>query len=402
MTEAPAVQADDERFRTSSVLPELADLPEDLGKALRAAAERDSPLAMLILDQRTNRLLGSLARHLEALRDAGANQLAPPVLTISRDDIENCRATWERGVLGGEHRLYDFATVLAQALTGSRNVQLVARVVMGQKEEEEAPGSTRIVIEEHITRENLKKVTDYSLAQRIARRYRYRASHDQPFGVLYPRASFLELWPLDSEEDAPATRVLTRVKTNDQIWNKVCDALFAIDSLVARDKILNAGSKYIKDVFGVKVLTPRRADSYRVDEILAVITWTQRQLHELELAPDPGLMRLETLERKDYLSLPPDQKKRTGWEAIKNVYRWGGQIFEVQIQTEANYFLEAMHLTDTSHRTFEMKRRQMRRELERVVPHYAEYRRLLKLLFRRDDDEELHALEESLPWLVIT
>lgn len=380
---------------------EIPDVPDDLGKALRAAAERDSPLAMLILDSRTNRLLGSLARHLDALRQAAANDEDAPVLRISRDDIESCRQTWERGVLAGEHRLYDFATVVAQALTGSKNIQLVARVVMGQKEEEEAPGSTRIVIEEHITRENLKKVTDYSLSQRIARRYRYRASHDQPFGVLYPRASFLELWPLDPQEEAPATRVLTRVKTNDQIWNKVCDALFGIDALVARDKILNSGSKYIKDVFGVKVLTPRRADSYRVDEILSVITWTQRQLLEVGLHPEPALQRLEMLERKDYLSLPPEQKKRTGWEAIKNVYRWGGQVFEVQIQTEANYFLEALHLTDTSHRTFEMKRRQMRRELERVVPHYAEYRRLLKLLFRREDDEELAALEESLPWLVI-
>lgn len=373
-----------------------------MSEALKAAAEQDSPLLMLVRDQRTNRLLASLSQHLEALREASRTGSSPPVLTIAREEIEICRETWEQGVLSGEHRLYDFATLLAQGLTGSRNTQLVARVVMGQKEEEEAPGSTRIVIEEHITRENLKRVTDYSLAQRIARRYRYRASHDQPFGVLYPRASFLELWPLDSIEDAPATRVLTRVKTNDQIWNKVCDALFAIDTFVERNKILNAGSKYIKDVFGVKVLTPRKADSYRVDEILASITWTQRQLMELGLAPEAGLMHLEVIERKDYLSLPPDQKKRTGWEAIKNVYRWGNQLFEVQIQTEANYFLEALHLTDTSHRTFEMQRRQMRRELEKVVPHYADYRRLLKLLFRREDDEELAALEESLPWLEIT
>jgi hypothetical protein len=373
-----------------------------VSEALKAAAELDSPLKMLIRDQRTNGLLASLSHHLEALRDAAQRGAAPPVLTIAREEIELCRDTWEQGVLSGEHRLYDFATLVAQALTGSRNTQLVARVVMGQKEEEEAPGSTRIVIEEHITRENLKRVTDYSLAQRIARRYRYRASHDQPFGVLYPRASFLELWPLETIEDAPATRVLTRVKTNDQIWNKVCDALFAIDTVVARNKILNAGSKYIKDIFGVKVLTPRKADSYRVDEILGVITWTQRQLMELGLTPESALMRLETVERKDYLGVPQDQKKRTGWEAIKNVYRWGSHLFEVQIQTEANYFLEALHLTDTSHRTFEMQRRQMRRELEKIVPHYADYRRLLKLLFRREDDEELAALEESLPWLDIT
>jgi len=346
-------------------------------------------------------LLASLSAHLEALRESTRTGLPAPVLELDRSEIENCRETWEAGVLNGEHHLYDLATLLAHALTGSKRVQLVARVVMGRKEEEEGPGSQRIVIEETITRENLKRVTDYSLAQRIARRYRYRASHDQPFGVLYPRASFLELWPLSTTEDAPATRVLTRVKTNDQIWNKVCDALFEVDDLVERDKILNSGSKYIKDVFGVKVLTPRRVDSYQVEAMLSDIVWTPRQLQQLGLPSDPSLLRIELVERKDYLGLPDEKKKRTGWEAIKNVYRWGTQLFEVQIQTEANYFLEALHLTDTSHRTFEMKRRQMRRALEKVVPHYSDYRRLLKLLFRREDDEELQALEESLAWLKI-
>jgi len=346
-------------------------------------------------------LLASLSAHLDALRASGLSGEAAPVLVLERSEIENCRDTWETGVLSGEHHLYDFATLIAHRLMGTSHVQLVARVVMGQKEEEEGPGSQRIVIEESITRENLKRVTDYSLAQRIARRYRYRASHDQPFGVLYPRASFLEMWPLETTEEAPATRVLTRVKTNDQIWNKVCDALFAVDTLVKRDKILNSGSKYIKDVFGVKLLTPRRADSYRVEKILNHVAWTPREIEEIGLTPDPSLLEVELVERKDYIGLPMEQKKHTGWEAIKNVYRWGTQLFEVQIQTEANFFLEALHLTDTSHRTFEMKRRQMRRELERVVPHYADYRRLLKLLFRRQDDEELQALEESLPWLTI-
>lgn len=356
---------------------------------------------MLVRDERTNRLLASLSWHLDALRDATRKGTPPPVLELARAEIENCRDTWEEGVLTGEHHLYDLATLIARALTGTRHIQHVARVVMGRKEEEEGPGSQRIVIEETITRENLKRVTDYSLAQRIARRYRYRASHDQPFGVLYPRASFLELWPLTTAEDAPATRVLTRVKTNDQIWNKVCDALFAVDSLVQRNKIVNTSSKYIKDVFGIKVLTPRKIDSYRCDDILESQRWSAEQLHELGLDPASDLGGLTLVERKDYLALPQDQKKRTGWEAIKNVYRWGAQHFEVQIQTEANYFLEALHLTDTSHRTFEMQRRNLRRELERVVPHYADYRRLLKLLFRREDDEELQALEESLPWLTI-
>ncbi len=320
-------------------------------------------------------------------------------MRLSRAEIEYCRQTWEEGVLRGEQALYDVATLMCQTLTGARQVELVARVVMGLKEEEEAPGAKRIVIEEHITRENLKRYTDYSLAQRIARRYRYRESHQQPFGQLYPRASFLELWPLDSVEEAPATRVLTRVKTNDQIWNKVCDALFDVDAIVQRDKILNSRSKYIKDVFGIKVLTPRRVDSYTVHQRLSGAEFSAAELAPLGLG-DGVPRRLELLEHKDYLSLAPEQKKRTGWEALKNVYRWGSEIIEVQIQTEANYFLEALHLTDTSHRTFEMQRRQMRRRLEEIVPHYRAFRRLLKIMFRRDDDE-LEALENELSWLCL-
>ena len=74
-------------------------------------------------------------------------------------------------------------------------------------------------------------------------------------------------------------------------------------------------------------------------------------------------------------------KKQTGWAALKNVYRWGGQVFEVQIQTQANYWLEEWDLSRASHRTFEMQRRLLRRDLEERVAHYREFRRLLKAIF---------------------
>jgi hypothetical protein len=354
-----------------------------------------------VKDERTNRLLERIATQLEALRASDSGGHAAPVLDLPRSEIEYCRDTWEEGVLRGEQELYDLATLLCTRLTGAHNIEHVARVVVGLKEEDESAGAKRIVIEEHLSRENLKRFTDYSLAQRIARRYRYRESHDQPLGLLYPRASFLELWPLESREDAPATRVLTRVKSNDQIWNKVCDALFDIDSIVARDKILNSRSKYIKDVFGIKILTPRRVDSYNVHQLLDEVRFETAELERLGLDPRPERLGLELIEHKDYLSVAPEQKKRTGWEALKNVYRWGHELFEVQIQTEANYFLEAMHLTDTSHRTFEMQRRVMRRQIEEKVPHYEGFRRLLKTVFQRDDDA-LDALGTELPWLSVS
>ncbi|MFT7579471.1 MAG: hypothetical protein ACI9MR_001135 [Myxococcota bacterium] len=361
--------------------------------------EEQSPLALLVRDSRTNRLLELLANQLRALREAAASNTVPPTLTLQRTELDYCRDQWLTGVLNGEHRLYDLATLMTWRLTGTHRLQLVARVTVGPKEEEESADAKRIVLEEPITRDNLKRVTDYSLSHRIARHYLYRSAYDAPFGKLYARASFLELRPLEMTEEAHATRVLTRVKANEQIWNKVCDALFDIDSLVQRDKILNKRSKYVKDVFGIKILTPHRSDSYRVNEALMGVAFDHSDVERLgngvaALADSS----LELLEHKDYLSLPADQKKRTGWEALKNVYRWGGHIFEVQIQTEANYFLEALHLTDTSHRTFEMQRRRTRREFETVVPHYKEMRTVLKYLFRSAADN--HALTPP-SWLRI-
>ena len=67
--------------------------------------------------------------------------------------------------------------------------------------------------------------------------------------------SFLELRPLEAVGAAPATIVLTRVKVDDQIWNKVCDALFDVDNLVARDKILNPLSQTICLLRGNRLLS---------------------------------------------------------------------------------------------------------------------------------------------------
>ncbi len=358
-----------------------------------------SPMAMLVGDRRTNRLLDRLADQLDALRSATEQGASPPLLSIPKDEIAYCRDQWETGVLKGEHALYDLAALLVRRLSGSNRIQHVARVVVGPREEDESAGSARITIEEQLSRENLKRVTDYSLAHRIARHYQYRPRHDAPFGRLFARASFLEMRPLSMGEDASATRVLTRVKVNDQIWNKVCDALFEIDGLVQRNKILNRRSKYVKDVFGVKILTPRKADSYRVDAVLNNMVFAPEEFQTIGSHYADNRHSLELIEHKDYLSLPADKKKRTGWEAIKNVYRWGDQIFEVQIQTEANYFLEVLDLTDTSHRTFEMQRRRTRHELEERIPHYADFRKVLKYVFRNDP---ARPIVDPPDWLRIT
>jgi hypothetical protein len=350
-----------------------------------------SPLALMVRDERTQRVLNALSGQLEALRRATTAGTSAPVLTLRRGDIDHVRQQWEVEILRGEHRLYALGILLARELLGTRRLQLVARIVASPAKE---TGAARLVIEETLTREELERYTDHSLAIRIARRYRYRRGHRNPFGKLVIRASFLEIRPLEAAPGALGIRVMTRVKVDEQVWNKVCDAFFDIDAIVARDKLLNQSSKYIKDVFGIKVLTAERDASYRVHKRLETLEFKESDLLELGCADAPRSMTL--MESKDYMALPPEQKKQTGWEALKNVYRWYGHVFEMQIQTEANYYLEASDLSDTSHRTFEMQRSALREALDARVPHYREFREVLKVLFRQAWGEKTPKLPE---WL---
>jgi len=355
----------------------------------------DSPLRLLSLDPRTQSLLLRIQKQLDALRAASASARKPPTLTLELADVRHARKQWEAGVLRGERGLYDLATLLAGQLLGTPRFEIVARLVAGPDEKEEGP--SRIVIEEMLSPDDLKKATDHTLAGRIARRYQYRTNSGADFGRLYPRASFLEFRPLEAGDEAYVTKLTTRVKINDQIWNKVCDALFEVDRIMQRDKILNKASKYIKDVFGIKLLTNRVADSYLVEEQLARLRFGNKELSRLGV-PLESAESLSLLERKDYIAPPPSRRKKTGWQAIKNVYRWRDQVFEVQIQTQANYFLEASHLSNTSHRTFEMQRRKVRRQLEERVMYYGDFRRLLKMLFKPG---QLEINPSMPPWLVL-
>ncbi len=384
---------------TAGPRPPTAPAPEPAGEANAPAPEPAgeanapwlSPLALMVRDERTQRVLNALSGQLEAMRRATRDGTSTPVLTLQGDDIDHVRHQWELEILRGEHRLYALGILLARELLGARRLQLVARIVASPAKE---TGAARLVIEETLTREELERYTDHSLAIRIARRYRYRRGHRNPFGKLIIRASFLEIRPLEAGTGALASRVMTRVKADEQVWNKVCDAFFDIDALVRRDKLLNQSSKYIKDVFGIKVLTADRDASYRVHKRLEGLEFKESDLEELGCAEAPRSMQL--IETKDYIALPPEQKKRTGWEALKNVYRWHGHVFEMQIQTEANYYLEASDLSDTSHRTFEMQRMALRRALDAQVPHYREFREVLKVLFRPNGGDRSPKLPE---WL---
>lgn len=364
----------------------------------RTTSIGSSPIAMMTHDERTSRFLARISQQLDGLRDASVNGTRPPELRLSREEVAYVREQWESVVLEGERRLHGLARLLVGELIGTDNVQRVARVVAGPKEEIEG-SDARIVIEEFISKAQLATTTDYGLAADISRRYLYRpvSEEGEGFSALYPRALFLEFRPLEIGEDGYTTRVITRVKANDAIWNKVCDALFDIDRVISRDKILNTKSKYVKDVFGIKILVFRPHDCYAAEKQLDETVFNLAKLSAMDLDGLPN--HLEMVERKDYLSQQGKQKK-TGWEALKNVYRWGEHTFEIQIQTEANYFAEISDLSSTSHRTFEMQRRHLRWELEKILPHYQDFRHLLRGIFdTRKQFTQLERLHIDLDWV---
>ena len=73
--------------------------------------------------------------------------------------------------------------------------------------------------------------------------------------------------------------------------------------------------------------------------------------------------------------------KKTGWKALKSVVRCQDQMFEIQVQPLANYYLELDHMAGPSHHSFKLLRDAVREEIARKIPLYRFYRDLLKMVF---------------------
>ncbi|MGH9143669.1 MAG: hypothetical protein ACRD2I_21240, partial [Vicinamibacterales bacterium] len=98
---------------------------------------------------------------------------------------------------------------------------------------------------------DLYSQTDLDLGTRQLRRLRY---HD---GGVWSRASLVanvvEYQPAGMNQWA-IHKVISRIKAEEQTWNKVVDSIFGFDQLVSADKQLRHLGGFVKDVFGVKVV----------------------------------------------------------------------------------------------------------------------------------------------------
>jgi len=188
---------------------------------------------------------------------------------------------------------------------------------------------------------------------------------------------------VEYEANAPgrfaASRMLTRIKAEEEIWNKVADEIFELDQLVLRDKQLRHLGRYVKDVFGVKIVVGTAEDAGRLQGALEALVFEDHRLEARKIPLDDEHRALRFLEVKNYLE--QDSRKRSGWSAMKSVVAWGGRTFEVQVQPLSNFLHERERLTRESHASFKSTRERVRDEIAARTPLFGFYRTLLRWLF---------------------
>ncbi len=336
-----------------------------------------SPLRLVTREPAVHELMS----HLRSSRDRLARRHDEPVtLTFSRARVAATRDAFNRSIRRGESVLHRLCDEFTSALMSGRCDR--ASVVIA-----ELPGTgERLRIEHLIARDTLYEQTDLALGMSVLERLRVA----QGDAWLQPRlvANYVEYLPLEAG-DPVIHKIVSRIKAEEEIWNKVVDELFDIDSIVARDKQLARHSRYVKDVFGVKVVVGTPADARQVHD------WLVARCHDGSLRVTADGEPLRLLEIKDYLD---DHDKRSGWKAIKSVLAGGSSTLEVQVQPLDNHIRELHRLTEQSHAAFKQKRDALRDEVAQSIPLFGYYRELLRWLFQDPSGPPPHLEQVEVTW----
>ncbi|MBS1953246.1 MAG: hypothetical protein JST89_03615 [Cyanobacteria bacterium SZAS-4] len=343
-----------------------------------------SPLLMAMHDPVLHRFISFLA---EKKAEQEANPGKHLQIELDRDLILSVRESFRQNILDGERHLHILSHLLSSiVLQGEFELHSnVIGVLPG--DDDDRP----FLIRERITRETLFSVMDIDLGNQMLDNFRYK--RDMDWVPLQLSANFIEYLPA-GRLDTGVNRLTSRVKAEEELWNKVTDELFMIDQLVSRDKHLRQYSKFVKDIFGIKIVCDDDATCLKVHEKLLAVTVAGKdweKLEELAFVALPAHGRaptdplLEFIETKNYLTCDPAERKKTGWRAMKSVVKWHDRLFEIQVQPLNNYYLEIDHMAGPSHRSFKLNRDSMRDEVARRIPLYGFYRDLLKMLFMETD-----------------
>ncbi len=328
--------------------------------------------------------LDALVRELDAARlRIEAEPHLMHALRFSRRGLRAARERWSELLRDGESALHRFCDLAADALfnaTSADDALVVQSVVIA-----ELPGAReRFTLIQDVSAAQLHSRTDLDLGNALLSRLRQLQDGRwvQPTLV----ANFVEYQPR-AHNALGVQKMISRVKAEEELWNKVCDEIFDLDGLVARDKQLAPLGRFVKDVFGVKVVVGNPSDVAPVHARLVEHRWDDAALARYGVASSPSTRGVHVLESKDYLT----DGKRSGWKAMKSVLRWADRTFELQVQPLANYLLEREYLTHESHVSFKLARERVRDQVAARVPLFGFYRDLLRwLLIEPDASPPLH------------
>ncbi|MGQ0504954.1 MAG: hypothetical protein ACT4TC_06500 [Myxococcaceae bacterium] len=328
------------------------------------AEPSESPLWMVSQAPALNALVVALQRARAALEQGTSGGR----IELSRTEVSRARAEFSEMIRRGERELHFLAGLLSDRLVGEYSLR---SVVIGEVEKTRE----RFTLIADVSREEVASSTDLDLGTRLLARLAIADTRGwRRVGLV---SNVVEYEPQGPNEFS-VYRILTRIKAEEEIWNKVADEIFNLDALVLRDKQLQHLSRYVKDVFGIKLVVGTNEDAYRVQEELSRLTFTPEQLRAREVHEDEAHQKLTHVELKDYLQRP--SRKQSGWSALKSVVHWGGRTFEIQVQTLSNFLHERERLTRESHQGFKATRERVRDEVSARLPLFGFYRSLLRWL----------------------
>lgn len=326
-----------------------------------------SPLWIVSQEPLLNELVSYLAQVKEVLE---ANPSASCELTFSRAHIRECRAAFDRMIRKGEEDLHRLCQLLCEQLLGSTKIE---SFVVGEL----AETGKRFSLAQRIQPEDLYSTSDLDLGTRQLQKIKYFENGVWVTPSLV--ANMVEYQPVEANEYA-IFKMISRIKAEEELWNKVVDEIFNLDALVKRDKEVRHLSRYVKDVFGIKLVVGSVADMRSLQERIASLEWTAGDLTQQSATNgNASSDRLHFLEVKDYLD---GSGKQSGWQAIKSVVTWRSGVFEIQVQPLMNFWKEREFLMRESHAGFKARRELVRMHIAEQVPLFGFYNQLLKWMFQ--------------------
>ena len=328
--------------------------------------DSNSPLWLLTKNPSLNNLFIKLQDYKDIITN---NRPEECTLTFSKKEIDTARRNFSLMILRGEKRLHQLCELICDHFFDSYRIE---SQVIG----EIASIGERFTLSQSISQKDLYSTMDIDLGNRQINKLRFL--QDEKWNKAYLVSNILNYQPLQFNH-LNIHRIISRIKAEEEIWNKVVDEIFELDKLIQQDKKLRHLSRYIKDIFGIKIIVDKSSDAREVQKELRNIEFKDEVLGKFKLGNSDKFHRLRLIEFKDHLT--SGKEKVSGWKAYKSVFEWADKMFEIQIQTLSNFLHERERLTSQSHSGFKLKREDVRDKVSADIPLFQFYRQLLKWLF---------------------